>query len=140
MSEPNFPIVKNWGLAFPRPPVAQLLYRDRNAIAAGYLKFMDKKNPETIFNVPGACRLYGKIYGDTTRPNGSDFLSLNIDKIYKSSKVGLVLETINGKKYRVKTNKACKGFYKFLHDAHNLRFGNKFEYLMWCPGDFKNFV
>ena len=140
MSEPNFPIIKNWGLAFPRPPAAQLRFRDRNAITQGLLLFLDKKNPEMIFPVPGACRLYGLIYGDTKRPNDSAFISLNIEKIYKVSKKGLIIETVNGKKYRVNRNKACKGFYRFLHDGHDLRFTDKYSYLWECPVDTKNFV
>lgn len=93
-----------------------------------------------IFPVPGACRLYGLIHGDIKRPNGSAFISLNIEKIYKESKHGLIIETVSGKKYRVKMNKACRGFYKFLHDGHDLRFADKFSYLMQCPVDTRNYV
>ena len=140
MSEPNFPIVKNWGLAFPRPMTVTMYYRDRDVITRAYLRFMDKKNPEKTFHVPGAVRLYGRIFSDTTRPNNNGFVSINLDKIYKVSKYGLVAETVTGRKYRIWTNKACKGFYKYLQDWKKSKLENKIRYLVECPGDIKNFV
>ena len=107
--------VEKWGLAFPR--LWSLRYRDRREIVEDMLWFWHNEAREMKFR--GACRLYGQVK-DAQTGAMKDKVSTNLERIWRAPNDYFIVETVFGKRYKIKADSYCRDFYNLLADFPRL--------------------
>ena len=107
----NPPTIKVWGLAFPK-----LFYRseaNRRDVAEKFRQFLQSN--ETVLQIAGDVRLYGKAYGRYNRPDGEDFLSSNIRVITRTGDT-LIFTVITGNMFIVNLKDCSNDLTTMIND------------------------
>ena len=128
-SQNNIPTVKAWGLAFPdRPSYYAIINRKR--ITENFRDYL--LDPyEMEFEIAGSVRLYGRIYDDPKRPDGSFIHTPDIESIILEGS-DYIFKTKYGVKFKCPANDYCRDITKMLNDLgseHGLNWYVRHHYL-----------
>ena len=126
--------VEKWGLAFPR--LWSLRYRDRREIVEDLLWFWHNEAREMKFR--GVCRLYGQVKDPKTGAAKS-MVSTNLERIWRMPNDCFVVETVTGKRFKIKADMFYKDFYNLLVDFPKLNTRHA-AYLINFGADRKDYI